>query len=148
MCRLHIYAQSYSRNVEVLPEALENTELVVEHAVSHVLLELFGEAEVYDVAIQFYSDSRAGLKHCSIEISAYLCNLEHLVDWSSIVIAVKKGSAEKASVGATARSTIRFLGRWFDMTFEIVEYEPGRFLTIKSTSGIAPCLFCYQFEAV
>lgn len=84
----------------------------------------------------------------SAEISAYLCNLEHLVEWSSIVTSVENGSSEKASVGATARSTIRFLGRWFDMAFEIVEYEPGRFLTIKSTSGIAPCLFCYQFEAV
>ena len=70
MCRLHIYGQSYSRYVEVLPESIENTELVVEHAVSYVLLELFGEAEVYDVGIQFYPDSRAGLKHCSIEIYA------------------------------------------------------------------------------
>ncbi len=84
----------------------------------------------------------------SEEISAYLCNLENLVDWSSIVISVRNGSSEKPSVGATARSTIRFLGKWFTITFEIVEYKPSRFLTIKSISGIAPCLFCYQFEEI
>ena len=33
-----------------------------------------------------------------------------------------------------------------DITFEIVEYEPDRCLTIKSLSGITPCLFSYQFE--
>ena len=44
------------------------------------------------------------------------------------------------------QSTIRFLGRWSNLTFEIVECEPSRYLTIKSISGIAPCLFCYQFE--
>ncbi len=70
MCHLHIYAQSYSRNVEVLPEAVENAELVVEDVVSHVLLELFGEAEVDNVSIRFFSDSQAGLKHCSIQIHA------------------------------------------------------------------------------
>ena len=51
-------------------------------------------------------------------------------------------------MGATVRSTIRFLGKWLDITFEIVEYEPGRYLTIKSVSGIAPFLFYYQFEPV
>ena len=34
------------------------------------------------------------------------------------------------------------------MTFEVVECEPGRSLTIKSIAGIAPCHFCYQFEPV
>lgn len=51
-------------------------------------------------------------------------------------------------MGATVRSTIRFLGRWLDTTFEIVECEPSRSLTIKSISGVSPCLFCYQFEPV
>ena len=32
------------------------------------------------------------------------------------------------------------------MTFEIVECEANRCLTIKSISGVSPCLFCYQFE--
>ncbi|MFL5628413.1 MAG: SRPBCC family protein [Ktedonobacteraceae bacterium] len=82
------------------------------------------------------------------EIFTYMSALENLVDWSSATIAVKKISQEMMHVGATAQSTIRFLGRWFDITLEVVECEPYHFLTIKSISGVAPCLFCYQFETV
>lgn len=81
------------------------------------------------------------------KIFAYMSNLEHLVDWSSIVIAARKGSLESECIGATTRSTIRFLGSWQDITFEIVEYQRNRSLTIKSISGTTPCLFYYQFEA-
>jgi uncharacterized membrane protein len=80
------------------------------------------------------------------EIFAYMSDLENLVDWSSVVIAARKLSLEELHVGATVRSTIRFLGRWLDVTFEVVEYDPDRCLTIKSISGSAPCLFCFQFE--
>lgn len=82
------------------------------------------------------------------EIFAYMSDLENLVDWSSIVIAVRKISPGTMHVGAMVRSTIRFLGRWVDITFEVVEHEPGRYLTIKSICGVAPCLFCYQFEPI
>ena len=82
------------------------------------------------------------------EIFAYMSDLENLVDWSSAIIAVRKNSPGALHVGATVQGTIRFLGRWLDMTFEIVECEPSRSLTIKSIAGISPCLFCYQFEPV
>ena len=82
------------------------------------------------------------------EIFAYMSELENLVDWSSVVIAARKISPGAMHVGATVRSTIRFLGRWSDITFEIVECEPTRDLTIKSISGVSPCLFYYQFEPV
>ena len=82
------------------------------------------------------------------EIFAYMSELENLVDWSSVVIAARKISPGAMHVGATVRSTIRFLGRWSDITFEIVECEPSRSLTIKSIAGVAPCLFRYQFEPV
>src|SRR5207244_8888237 len=78
----------------------------------------------------------------------YMSELENLVDWSSVVIAARKISPGAMHVGATVRSTIRFLGRWSDITFEIVECEPTRDLTIKSISGVSPCLFYYQFEPV
>lgn len=79
-------------------------------------------------------------------IFAYMSDLENLVDWSCATIAVRKISPGGLHVGTVLRNTIRFLGRWTNITFEIVEYEPGRCLTIKSLSGTTPCLFCYQFE--
>ncbi len=82
------------------------------------------------------------------DIFAYMSDLENQVDWSSAVIMVRNISPGVLHVGARVRSTIRFLGRWLNMTFEVVECEPGRSLTIKSIAGVAPCLFCYQFEPV
>lgn len=82
------------------------------------------------------------------DIFAYVSDFENLVDWSNVMIAARKISPGAVEVGATIHGTVRFLGKWLDITFEIVEYEPSRYLTIKSTSGIAPFLFCYQFEPV
>jgi uncharacterized membrane protein len=82
------------------------------------------------------------------EIFAYISDLENLVDWSSVVIAARKISPEVMQAGARVRGTIRFIGKWLDVSFEIVECKPGRYLTIKSIAGVAPCLFCYRFEPV
>jgi uncharacterized membrane protein len=82
------------------------------------------------------------------EIFAYMSDLENLVDWSSVVISARKISPGAIHVGATVRGTFRFLGRWLDVSFEIVECKPSRYLTIKSISGIAPCLFYYRFDSV
>jgi hypothetical protein len=79
---------------------------------------------------------------------AYLSTIENLMDWSCVINVVKPKPSETMQVGATVQSTIRFLGCWYDMTFEVIEYEPCSALTIKSISGIAPCLFCYQLEPV
>ncbi len=81
------------------------------------------------------------------DIFTYVSTFENLVDWSSVIITVRTFSLGVVQVGATMRSTIRFLGRWVEMTFEVVEFEPNRFLTLKSFSGVAPCLLCYQFES-
>lgn len=72
MSLLHIHAQSYGRFFEVLPEEGEYAELAVEELVSHVLLELFGEAsvEVDEVTISFSPVSRMGQRDCSIHIRA------------------------------------------------------------------------------
>ena len=80
------------------------------------------------------------------DIFNYITTFENLVDWSSIIITVRTFSLGVVQVGATMRSTIRFLGRWTEITFEVVEYELNHLLTLKSISGVAPCLLCYQFE--
>ncbi len=82
------------------------------------------------------------------EIFAYVSDLENLPDWSSVVISARKISQESMHVGETVRCTIRFLGRWFDISLEIVESKPSRYLTIKSISGVAPCLIYYQLEPI
>jgi uncharacterized membrane protein len=82
------------------------------------------------------------------EIFAYMSNLENLADWSVVVISSRKISSEEMLVGTTVRFTIRILGRWFDSTYEIVECVPGRYLSFKIITSVAPSLICYRFEPV
>ena len=70
MCFLQIHAQCYDRFFEVIPGDVENAELTVENAMSHVLLDLFDEGTVDDVTIRFSSNLHMGLQHCSIHIQA------------------------------------------------------------------------------
>lgn len=70
MCILQIRMQCYDRFFEVLPDEVENSELTVEHLVSHVLLDLFGGGTVDDVTIRFSSSLLMGLRYCSIYIQA------------------------------------------------------------------------------
>ena len=62
MCMLLIRVQCYDKYFEVLPDEVENAELMVEDVISHVLL---------DVSIRFSSNARMGLYHCSISIRAH-----------------------------------------------------------------------------
>ena len=80
-------------------------------------------------------------------VFAYLSELQNLVEWSSSVIAVRKLTEGAMQVGATVQITSRFLGNWQDLTFEVVEYDPSRWLTLKSLSGVTPCFFSYQLES-
>jgi uncharacterized membrane protein len=82
------------------------------------------------------------------EIFMYICDLENMVDWSSATVSIRKTSPGEVSAGATVRATFRFLGRWLNVVFEVVEYRPCRCLTFKSIAGSPPSLFRYQFEPV
>ncbi len=80
------------------------------------------------------------------EIFAYVAEFENLADWSGAVIAVRKTPSGAIHVGTTVLITIRFLGRWVQSTYEVVECEPGHHITLKSIAGIAPCVFNFLFE--
>jgi uncharacterized membrane protein len=82
------------------------------------------------------------------KVFAYMCDLENLTNWSSTVTAVKNNLLGVMNVGATMQATVRVLGIWLDITFEIIECDPNHYLTIKSIAGVSPCLICYQFESV
>ena len=61
--------QSDGKALEVLPEEVENAELVVEDVVCQVLLELFGGGSVDDVSIRF-SSYLLNRRKCSIQVHA------------------------------------------------------------------------------
>ncbi|HXZ06145.1 MAG TPA: SRPBCC family protein [Ktedonobacteraceae bacterium] len=82
------------------------------------------------------------------EIFAFMSNLENLVDWSGVVISARKISSEEMLIGTIVRCTIRILGKWLEITFEIIECVPNHFLTFKSIAGIAPSFTSYRFDPV
>jgi uncharacterized membrane protein len=82
------------------------------------------------------------------DVFARLNNLERMTGWSNALIAIEKLTPEEICPGTIVQCTVRFLGKQLDITFEIVEYEPARYLAFKSIAGCPPCLFSYQFDPV
>jgi hypothetical protein len=72
---------------------------------------------------------------------------EHMVDWSGVVIAVRTAPCGLMQGGSRLRVSTRFLGRWMETNYEVIECQPGSHLTFKGTTGIDPCVFSYQFDA-
>jgi hypothetical protein len=70
MCILQIHVECYDRFFEVFSDEVVNTELIVENAVSQLLLDLFDEVTMDEVTIRFSSNLHMGLQHCSIQMQA------------------------------------------------------------------------------
>jgi hypothetical protein len=82
------------------------------------------------------------------DIFEYLSNLDNMVDWASTTISMRQTSPGEIGTGAVVSSTFRFLGKWLNMVFEIVEYSSERCLTLKSIAGSPSSLFRYHLEAL
>ena len=80
------------------------------------------------------------------KIFDYMADIDNWVEWSTAIIAIRKTTPGAICAGAILRCTSRFLGRWQETTFELVEFEPGYLFTIKSISGLAPSIFSYRLE--
>ncbi len=70
MSNLQICVQCLDKSFEVLADEVNNAELMVEDAMSLVLLKLFDGGTVDEVTISFSPGLRMGLQHCSIQILA------------------------------------------------------------------------------
>jgi uncharacterized protein YndB with AHSA1/START domain len=55
---------------------------------------------------------------------------------------------EPAGVGSTSQSKIRFLGIPFDVTWEVIGYEPPKKIKVKTIEGPVSVEAKYTFEAV
>jgi uncharacterized membrane protein len=81
------------------------------------------------------------------DIFTYMTDGEHLMDWSSVVLAVRVAPSGPIQGGSRLRITSQFLGRWMETSYEVVECQPHSHLTFKGTTGIDPCVFSFQFDA-
>ena len=81
------------------------------------------------------------------DIFTYLTESEHLVDWCSVVIAVRTDPCGPIQGGSRLRVTSQFLGQWRETSYEELECQPHSHLTFKGTTGIDPCVFSFQLDA-
>jgi uncharacterized protein YndB with AHSA1/START domain len=64
----------------------------------------------------------------------YLVNLENVQRWQPAVIEVTRLTEGPTRVGTSFREVVRFMGRQYTSTCEIVELEPNRMFAFNATS--------------
>jgi carbon monoxide dehydrogenase subunit G len=73
------------------------------------------------------------------EVFAFLTDVSSLPDWQSGAVDVRQLEPEPSvGVGTKYVQVLKFLGRQFEATIEVTEYEPGRRFSIKTLSGPIP----------
>jgi uncharacterized membrane protein len=71
------------------------------------------------------------------EVFAFLTDLSSLPQWQSGAVEVRKLETS-VDVGTKYVEVLKFLGKRFEATIEVTEYEPGRRFSIKTLSGPIP----------
>lgn len=66
--------------------------------------------------------------------------------WNSAVVEVMKISEGSIGIGTRYWMTRELPSGKVENTFEIIEYEPDKKLTVKITSGPTPFVYHYRFE--
>ena len=82
------------------------------------------------------------------EVFDFIANFENNPSWQSGMQEARQTSDGPIGVGTTYSQLAKFLGRRVESTFEIIEFEPGRRIKGRSTSGSFPITFTRTVEPV
>ena len=82
------------------------------------------------------------------EIFAYISNFENNPLWQGGMKEAHFTSDGPLAVGSTYKQMASFLGRRIETNFEVLEYEPGKRVKAKSTSGTFPIQFTRWVETL
>jgi uncharacterized protein YndB with AHSA1/START domain len=82
------------------------------------------------------------------EVFAFATDTEKVALWAGPVTEAKQTSEGSVGVGATWTQVTQLLGRRFESTYEVTEYEPNSRYSAKSTSGPVPIEEHLSFETV
>lgn len=69
------------------------------------------------------------------EVFSFMSDLARLPEWVAGVKAARPLQGDPRSVGATVAHVNEFMGRTFESTFEVLEWEPNRSMVFKVLSG-------------
>jgi uncharacterized membrane protein len=79
-------------------------------------------------------------------VSAYVCDPENAPIWHANIKSAAWKSEPLVRVGSRVAFTAEFLGKRLDYTYELVEFEPGKTLVMRSVEGPFPMATSYGFE--
>jgi uncharacterized membrane protein len=67
------------------------------------------------------------------EVFRFLTDLSNVPEWQSGAVEVR--APDSLGVGTTYVEVLKFLGKRFEATLEVTEYEPGRRFSLRTLSG-------------
>ncbi len=82
------------------------------------------------------------------EVATYAADPTNAPDWYGHIDSVEWETEPVVRVGARAAYVAHFLGKRLAYTYEIVEYEPGARLRMRTTESPFPMETAYSWEAV
>ncbi len=82
------------------------------------------------------------------EVAAYAADPRNAPAWYVNIRSVEWSSAPLLTVGARMTFVAHFLGRRLRYTYELIEFEPGRALTMRTAQGPFPMETHYSWETV
>jgi uncharacterized protein YndB with AHSA1/START domain len=82
------------------------------------------------------------------EVAAYAADPTHAPTWYVNIKSVEWETSPRVEVGARMAFVAQFLGKRLAYTYEIVEYEPGARLVMRTAQGPFPMETTYTWSAV
>ena len=82
------------------------------------------------------------------EVFDYLFEVDNFPEWSAPAIDVRRDVAGTLKEGHTFTVVVTFLGRRFELPYEVTDFDPLRHYTHKSTGGPIPNQWSYTFNEV
>jgi carbon monoxide dehydrogenase subunit G len=78
------------------------------------------------------------------EVFRFLTDLSNVTSWQSGAVEVRAPAG--VEVGTTYVEVLKFLGRRFEATLEVTEYEPSRLFSVRTRSGPIPFQVSHALE--
>ncbi len=83
-----------------------------------------------------------------VDVFEFLADGENGSKWNSAVLAVRKISEGPVGVGTKYWMARQLANRRVENTYEVIEFESNKKLSIEIKSGPTPFVYRYTFEAV